>query len=350
MATRTIPTLQALLSRLVSTASAEHLSGPPAEKPGRFPVVVRPETRAFLEAQASYLGGSIAGIAGAILDGVAMSTAPRHATATEELKGIGERFSLLLQEHGLTVPGAVDALADLGFTLSDFATSEALLLRMNSKTLRGVAERFHVRYEWLAGVETHPGDTHGAYWYKNSNGAARQLLQAAEFQRSEFILLSHEDANFANLDDDNWEKSAHITPVIAHTSLLDGGEELTTYQVWEECRWTYRPCRDYLKLAVYFARELGSLSRKIHVVGKLVSRSDYQALREGSGMAASIVGRGRVRGTWYPDDYVSPDSRVAKGLDEWHAIQSNYREEWNKLEALLSEFARAQGFAEFPQD
>lgn len=74
MTARFVPSLQEILYRLVGAASDASLTQPVSTKPGRFPVVVRPETRAFLEAQADYLGGSIAGVAGAILDGVAMAT------------------------------------------------------------------------------------------------------------------------------------------------------------------------------------------------------------------------------------------------------------------------------------
>src|SRR6218665_2356023 len=147
MTTRLVPSLQEILYPLGCAASTPSQNQPPSTRPGRFPVVVRPETRAFREAQAEYLGGSIAGVAGAILDGVAMTT----QGGTGALRGVAERFNILLKEHDLSIPGAVDALADLGFTLADFASVEALQLKLSSSTLRSVADRFHVKYDWLSG-------------------------------------------------------------------------------------------------------------------------------------------------------------------------------------------------------
>ena len=162
MTTRFVPSLQEILYRLVGVATDASLKQPASTKPGRFPVVVRPETRAFLEAQAEHLGGSIAGVAGAILDGVAMAT--QGGTAT--LRGVAERFNILIQEHQLSFPGAVEALADLGLTLADFASVETLQLKLSSPVLRSVAERFYVEYDWLAGKGDRVVTPTPHCWYK----------------------------------------------------------------------------------------------------------------------------------------------------------------------------------------
>lgn len=313
MTARLVPSLQEILYRLVGAASDASQNRPPTDKPGRFPVVVRPETRAFLEAQAEYLGGSIAGVAGAILDGVAMATQGGPGA----LRGVAERFNILIKEHDLSIPGAVDALADLGFALADFASVETLQLKLSSTTLRSVAERFHVDYDWLAGKTDTVFVPEPGTWYKAMEAAADTLVKA---KRScvgvELALYVKKDTDLEMIDDERGLGSLpHFIPVLTRTRGLAGGEALETYEVWDEGRWSYWRCREHIKLVVYFAYRLG-----VHVTGRQLTLTDYDLLLNGSALPATILHRNPGVATWHPDDYVLPHSAVAKATDEWKSI------------------------------
>jgi hypothetical protein len=319
MSARLVPTLQEILYRLVGVATKESLSTPTSTNPGRFPVVVRPETRAFLEAQANYLGGSIAGVAGAILDGVAMSTQGRDGGATA-LQGITERFNLLVQEHDLSFPAAVEALADIGFTLADFASTENLLLKLTSPVLRQIAERFHIRYDWLAGKGDIVTQAAPHSWYKSVGQAANKLVQAHnDWSHAELMLFVKQGTDLERTNDDaDWDLLPHFIPVLKRSRMLRGGEELATYEVWEEGRWSYWRCREHIKLVIYFA-----LRTRVLITGKTLPNTDYDGLLNGRALPVTILRRNSNLVSWHPDDYVMPDSRVAKAPDEWRTIVNN---------------------------
>ena len=335
MATRFVPTLQEILYRLVGAATDESLKQPVSTNPGRFPVVVRPETRAFLEAQANYLGGSIAGVAGAILDGVAMSTQGRDGGAAA-LRGVAERFNVLIQEHLLSFPAAVEALADLGFTLADFASVDALQLKLSSPVIRGVADRFYVGYDWLAGKSDQVFESTPHCWYKAMETAADKLCDAKDqFEGVELILFVKADTDLAMINDEqDWKRLPHFIPVLRRNKALAGGEDLETYEVWDEGRWSYWRCRDHIKLVVYFAYHLGVL-----VSGKRLTPQDYDLLLNGGALPATIVRRNAKVIAWHPDDYVVPGSAVAKAPKEWTAIAENpdYAATFAYFEKLLQE-------------
>lgn len=319
MSTRFVPSLQEILYRLAGAATQASLTQPSSSNPGRFPVVVRPETRAFLEAQASYLGGSIAGVAGAILDGVAMSTQGRDG-GVAALRGVAERFNVLIQEHRLSFPGAVEALADLGFTLADFASIDTLQLKLSSPVLRSVADRFHVDYDWLAGKTDQVFFPAGNCWYKAMETAADKLMEAKKrFDNVELILFVKTNADLEKTDDNqDWKHLPHFIPVLRCSKWLEGGEELETYEVWDEGRWSYWRCREHIKLVVHFAFHSG-----IFVSGKRLSPQDYEILLNGAVLPVTVVHRNPLVVAWHPDDYVLPKSAVAKDVKEWERISND---------------------------
>lgn len=316
MATRFVPSLQEILYRLVGAATDASLKQPTSANPGRFPVVVRPETRAFLEAQAAYLGGSIAGVAGAILDGVAMATQGRDSGAAA-LRGVAERFGILIKEHDLSFPAAVEALSDLGITLADLASVESLQLKLSSPVLRSVAERFYVEYDWLAGKGDQVFRPTPHCWYKSMEVAAEKLVEAKHScTETELTLFIKQGADLEMVDDSHdWSRQPHFLPMLTRSKALPGGETLQTFEAWDEGRWSYQPCREHIKLVVYFAYHLG-----IYVNGRHLAPADYDLLINGEALPATVIGRNPRHISWHPDDYVIPESAVAKETKEWARI------------------------------
>lgn len=337
MAARFVPSLQEILYRLVGAATDASLKQPTSTNPGRFPVVVRPETRAFLEAQAAYLGGSIAGVAGAILDGVAMATQGRDG-GSAALRGVAERFSILIQEHGLSFPAAVEALSDLGITLADLASVESLQLKLSSPVLRSVSERFYVEYDWLAGKGDQVFHLTPHCWYKSMDIAADKLVEAKNScSQTELTLFIKKGADLAMLDDrQDWSRLPHFIPVLTRSTALPGGETLETFEAWDEGRWSYQPCREHIKLVVYFARRLG-----VYVTGKHLAPADYDLLINGEALPATVLHRNPPNVVWHPDDYVVPGSPVSKDPKEWARILA--APEYSRTFEYFEELLKRQG-------
>ncbi|NIE63146.1 hypothetical protein [Burkholderia sp. Ax-1719] len=316
--------LQQVLYRILAAANqdAREILEVEPDRPGRFPVTVRPETRAFLDAHAQRWGGSVASVAGAILDGVAMS---ELRGGESSMQGTAERLSLLLDEHDLSYPAAAEAFEEIGLTLSDLSSTEALRGKLTSLRLRAIAEMFHVRYDWLAGKSEAMIDGEVHRWYKSVYGAAADLWDAkCRGGTVKLIVVTSANANLEIKDEEgvSYRDAPHFMPVIYRARTLPGGETLGTYEVWEEGRWSYWRSRHHLKMVVYFA----TLAR-IDVIGKQLSEAEYGALRNGSVLPASVLDR--LHSFWHVDDYV-PHHGSAPSLDkgEWLSIAAGDDFKW----------------------
>lgn len=329
MAVRLSPNLQQILYRLVGEGirDASKRDSPPA--PGRFPVVVRPETRVFLESQAKALGGSIAGIAGAILDGVALTTMHRDG-GPFSLGSVAERFNLLIHEHRLSFPAAAEALKPMGITLHELSNAERLLEALNAERLAQIAKLFSINYDWLVGKSDQPGNSQGHAWYKNALGAAETMLAAmSEADEVELCVVCPEGTDFSRHDDSNWDKAPHFIPVLIRRRHLPGDECLELFDVWEEGRWSYWRCREQIKFVFFFAiwlmlgkKDGGRVPGHLHLKGHCVPNEDYVRLRDETAIPASVLAKSR-HVDWHPDDYVMPNSPQAKDKEEWLRMRAS---------------------------
>jgi hypothetical protein len=312
--------LQQILYRLSGAATQEareSLDDPDELKPGRFPVVVRPETRAFLEAQAKAWGGSIAIVAGTILDGIAMVELKGGESA---MRGTAERLALVIEEHGLSYPAAAEVLEGSGITLSDLSSVEALRGKLTSKVLREIAQRFVVSYDWLTGKSEAMTQVGLHSWYKTAIEAAETLWEAKKTcARVKLIVVTTTGANLdAKEHGESLAHAPHFLPVLQKEVALPGGENFVTYEIWEQGPWTYWRCRHYLKLLLYFA-ELTN----IQSIGKYLSNDEYADLYNGRVLPATMF-KPHGHSTWHPDDYVPfKGNKPTKDPAEWHAIAND---------------------------
>jgi hypothetical protein len=312
--------LQQILYRLSGAATLEarqSLDDPEQQKPGRFPVTVRPETRAFLEAQANAWGGSIASVAGTILDGVAMIEIKGGESA---MRGTTERLALVIEEHSLSYPAAAEVIDGSGITLGDLSSVEALRGKLTSRVLRDIAQRFVVNYDWLAGKADAMTEVGLHSWYKTATEAAEALWEAKNAcSRVKLIVVTTVGADLDIKDyGDAFLNVPHFYPVLQKEKVLPGGELFVTYEIWDQGPWTHWRCRHYLKLLLYFA-ELAN----IHSIGKCLRSDEYESLYNGKVLPATMFKPHR-HSSWHPDDYVPFRGGVpTKDAAEWHAIAND---------------------------
>ncbi|CAB3754009.1 hypothetical protein [Paraburkholderia humisilvae] len=333
--TRKSFSLQQIIYRLIGAANQEARAALESEpdKPGRFPVQVRPDTRAFLEAYAKTWGGSIASVAGAILDGVAMTQ--MHG-AEAAMRGTVERLSLLIEEHDLSYPAAAEILTRFGITLADLSSPDALRGKLTAPRLESIAQEFCVKYDWLAGKSSTmtSGELH--MWYKAADKAAEILWTGKHSGEDvKLILVTGASSNLEAKTEDGLaaRHMPHVLPVIERRRALPGGEFFTRYELWEEGRWSYWRARHYLKLVVFFAQKC-----HIHVIGYRIDDDAYDHLVAGKVLCGSLFKHRNV--TWYPDDYVPYAGRPpAKDPQEWATIESSDDYHWTfrRFNEILSE-------------
>lgn len=331
---------QEILYRIISRATGDAravLANPP--QPTRFPVVVKPETRVFLEVQAKALGGSMAGLAGALLDGVAMS---QLAASQFQASTITERLYLMIKEHGLSNPAAAEVLKPFGIDAVDLSDQEKLLSKLNVATLERIAEHFHVAYEWLAGKERYPTSFKAHTWYKSQLGAAKSMLQAIEHcQRMRLIILRVSGFDYETAKDDDQypsdDNTPLFTPILSFEYQIGDNESYTTYQPLDEGRWSYWRCREHIKMVIYFAQEIAKVNRhQLSVIGYDWPRKKYEEFKSGELLGVSCF-KNEVGGRWHPDDFVEPWSAVAKDKTEWLSIFSRdeYKRDFEEFQKLL---------------
>ncbi|MFZ6845848.1 hypothetical protein [Undibacterium sp. RuTC16W] len=330
MASRFVPTLFQLFTKLSEKATADAIAIPPGDEgPGRFPVVVKPETRAFLEEQAKAFGSSIGGIAGAFLDGIAMTEMNRDGPML--ISAIAERFFILLRDHQLSFPAAAEVLKPVDISLNDMADMERLRAKLTSQNIQWIANHFHISYEWFVGKSEFPSDVKHHSWYKNEVGAARALLAAArDSESAELWIFCSRGFDLASDKEDgvDQEKTPHFIPVLIRKYTLPAGETYETFEIWDEGRWSYWRCRHHIKLLFHFANQIerGNAMQAIgsrvrfRLNGMYLSREDYHKLRNSSVVPASLIGA-RRHVDWHPSDFVER-SMAQQDIQDWESISA----------------------------
>lgn len=338
-----IPTFRDIIARLTrqATVSALRADVPPGDAALRFNVSVRPETRAFLTAQAEALGSSLAAISGNILDSVAAAECETVGYSRELLTS---RFYLLLKEHGLSLPAAAEVLRSRGITAGDMSDQKLLLEKLDTKTLEWLADHFHVRYDWLAGQSDFPLRPRSGIWYKNqmaaalhlaalaSSGAHVELVIARCAGNVDYADVESKDENAAN------EDALHFVPFVRVSHQAGPREHYETFEVWEHGRWNYWRCREHIKMAIYFATKIrSSRGGQVFVSGMSLPPDEFSSLLNGSALMPSLVRKHR-NVSWHPDDFVEPWSAAAKDKPEWASIlgSGDYQSVFQEFEQFLT--------------
>lgn len=337
-----LPNLQELFYRLAGVgAQRARESDTNADSPARFPVVVHPSTRRFLQAEAQVFGTSIAGMAGSILDAVAQTTTGADPGALA-LRSIGERLHLLLREHDLSIPAAAEVLAPFGIGLSELSSASTLEPALKGDRVRQIADYFHANYEWLVGKDGQPGRSEPHSWYKAAAaGALRAYQRSLDGWEVRLLLVRARDHRFDDARALDHADVAKVIPVLESTRTLECGEDLTCYEQWETGSWSYWKSRYYLKIMTYFLvdQRYSAPFRDIRTVhGVTLETDSFRSLEAKRAIPASVL-RQFQRVDWHPDDYVIPSSAVAKEIGEWRQIleSQELRSELNSFEPALKQ-------------
>lgn len=312
-----------LLLQAIKTTPAEGA----LTAPSRFPVVVRGDTRAFLDTQAAALNSSIASLAGIILDGVAAAS----VTATGPLStlSVAQRVFELLTVYGLSAAGAENLLRPHGITLSMLANTEDLAQELTAERLTGIAEVFRVDYRWLTGKIRESQTETPIVWYKQPMVALCAIAEAAMLNNVELLLYREEKSNLDKLDDDS-SKGVVIVPILVRTQPLPGGEELKTYQLMPAGDWEYAPCRYDLKRLIHFLvqlRDSGDIeiphlrSDQLNIKGRALPAAAFDRLQRFDGLIPEILSS-TSKDHWIPEDYASSGFATSRQPQEWEFINS----------------------------
>jgi hypothetical protein len=217
---------------------------------------------------------------------------------------------------------------------------EALRDKLTSEVLREIAGRFDLSYDWLVGKSSVMHVAASQTWYKCTAKAAESLAALKrQSGRIKLIIVTTTDADLRVTDDSNSTQDLpHCFPVIQKERTLAGGETLVTYEIWEQGRWSYPPCRHDLKLVLSFAERAD-----IYTIGKLLPREDYGRLCHGNMLAATAF-RAHLS-SWHPDDYVPfRGNRPTLDPADWDALAECNETAFRRFDEIVGrerEFARS---------
>jgi hypothetical protein len=329
--------LESILQLRVRKASDQSCSNPAEGDKQPTSIRLKPETKNFLECQATALNTSTHSLINTILDGVAEASLDRPSST---LHTIRKRFFDLFDAHKLNLPDIISVMRPYGFTLSvlDNQSSNFFDL-LDQKAFDYLASTFSVQKGWLIGASE--SIVSPATWYKDVHSIARKLIGYSKANLQPhvmFIRRSKSDFAQAILKDDP-ETLEPIGAMISLCHKTDDGVSFKTLEVLKFERWNYWRCRKEMKLLICFCGQAN-----ISHDGYEFSDSEIKTLTGGRVLPIAAFGPPRYRDHWNPEEYASYDSKVVREVDEWPSILEEYKRlEFDTLADLNSVKMRVAG-------
>lgn len=285
-----IPALPALLARAVRSGNEKLAEIKEDGNPGRFPVVVKPETRSFLDAQAGALNTSIAGLAGVILDTVAQNTIHGERHANSSFRRIAERLIYVVQEHGLSLPAAATHLSRFGFGIEHVRNPELMEPHLTAERLTQLAKHFHLHGGWLVGNEPSRVTAIPSGWHSSPSTTAVDigltLLEDAPHATKLLVIKVDSEPFNDKLEHGEAGSETQRFQLYVERSYRSGAEILSTYQKLHEGNWSYFRHRNSLVLLVHYLYRLG-----VYTDGLYVPAAAYAGLEADRTLVAPLLNR-----------------------------------------------------------
>lgn len=282
---------------------------PPAaenEETGKLGTTIRlePRVRRFYEARAEQLGNvSLQDVIAMTLKAVMSATEEPQAT---ELELMADRFIELFTGHGIAIADIPAILPPGAIQRADLLSRADLVNKLNTQTIRHVADLFTVDEEWIKGQSKRPQRKPFRRWYKNVIGFARRLAEL-EHNYSDVHVYFVGDTGLTleklkeATENDSSGREVPIGVVIEKTISING-LSFQTYEVWEAERWNYSKCRYDLKCMMRFCERA-----HISFTGALINPDQRQRLFNGDELACNVLKRPTT--TWHPDMLLWNDER-----------------------------------------
>lgn len=263
-------------------------------------VRLKPETRRFLQAQATVMNTSLSALIETILDGVSEST---QRPVNAELRTIRERFSYVFEAHGIDITNTASICSAFGITPSTLGAPERLTDLLTAKTLRYVAQTFAVEEDWLHGKDADPIGT-AVQWY---NGLGEPYTRLTNYHRqglSPYLYVLKQDGVDLEqaIERDYFSDPEIIGVIVSLHRMTDDHVPFTTYEKWQFDKWNYWKVRRQLKKLIMFCE----VSHFARVTGLSVTHTVLQGLKDNQLLPAEVF-RQRLNVSWSPYDYVCFD-------------------------------------------
>lgn len=241
---------------------------------------LKPQTRAYLQAQSEALGISVSQLINIIIDGVvSIETSPQES----RIDSIYDRLMLVFESHGIAPLDMSRMLSQFGITLSTLKSRDATLDLISPELLAGVTRWFGVNQHWLTAAtaeEVYP--TRKLSWYKSTENFAATLIERCmKHHKVDIYVIKNAGVSFedAELYDDN----AHYLGmgILLRYEEKVSDVSFSRYELCEFQRWNYDRCRKDLKLLLSFFEEFSSKNHSVRIHGCSVNEPIFDRIYQG---------------------------------------------------------------------
>ncbi|WP_072279232.1 hypothetical protein [Cedecea neteri] len=274
--------LTKILSSLLTGGQERALKVMDEEEDGRKEVTsirLKPQTRAYLQAQSEVLGISVSQFINIIVDGVVnIETSPHQS----RIDTIYDRLMLLFEINGIGPLEMSQILAEYGLTLSKLKSRDATLDLLTPELLKNVSNWFGVQQSWLSAKSEGVFPTRALHWYKNTEGMAASIIERnIEYGDLDVYIIKNAGVSFEQAEKyDDYENNLGMGFVLEYRTKI-GSASICRYEFCEFQRWNYIRCRNDLKLIFRFLHELEQKRAAIRVHGCTVKEAIFERIYNG---------------------------------------------------------------------
>jgi hypothetical protein len=297
-------TLVKIIQSLITGGHPQALKQMDETEEGRKEITsirLKPQTRAYLQAQSDSLGISVSQLINIIVDGVvSIETTPQIS----KINSIYDRLMLLFENHRIQPMDMSRMLSDFGVTLSKLKSCDTMLDLITPAMIQQVSSWFGTNPKWLSAESDEIYSRATVGWYKNTEGMAASLIEHRIIHRSIDVYAIKRDGipfEVAEEFDDNKHR-LDVGFLLKYETQVKG-VSFYKYEVCEFQRWNYDRCREHLKLVFKFIDALEDHCSGVNFYGRSLDDNiiDKLYLRELSPaqLDRELLSNAKA---WYPAD------------------------------------------------
>ncbi|WP_455917053.1 conjugal transfer protein TraE [Pantoea agglomerans] len=271
---------------------------------------LRPQTRAWLQAQSETLGISVSQMINIMVDGViSIETSPRQS----RIDTMYDRLMLLFESHGLAPLEMSRMLAQYGITLSALKSRNATLDLITPELINDVSGWFGVNASWLSATTDEVYPRRGLGWYKKAEDMAVSVIERN-------ILHGNLDVYVIRSDGVSFQKAEHqednthnlnIGFVLKYRVTV-GDVSFNRFEFSEFQRWNHAACREDLKHLFRFTGELSRRHRDVQLHGRTLKEDFFDRISAGRILPLQLEEALNRSGWWDPNEFAAEAGSVYK--------------------------------------
>ena len=276
------------------------------EEEGRKEVTsirLKPQTRAWLQAQSDTLGISVSQMINIMVDGViSIETSPRQS----RIDTMYDRLMILFESHGIEPLEMSRMLAQFGITLSTLRSRDATLDLITPELLNNVSGWFGVNASWLSATTDDVYPRYNISWYKSPEDMAVSLIERNILHGNvEVFVIKNDGVSFEQAENhDNYAQRLDIGFVLKY-QITVAGVSFSRFEFCEFQRWNYLPCREDLKLVFRFIGELAKRHVSIRQRGYTMPADLLDRVQAGRILPLQLDSALKRAEWWDPNDFAA---------------------------------------------